>query len=208
MSPLNPEVVMPSLTRTFTPTPTGALRSALVLALALTPACGDPPAPPSPATTTTTITFNELMGNTMVGEQYLERGVEFVNGPLFPGYGAIRLPIVIENPAGGEPGNKLALIHPFQIAEPSADTNLLWGRLRRPAQRVEVRVRNIISSPVTVRLLVPNGSGGMRSDEQVVPVDPNANTTLTMEMGRPSITTFLVYARGGVIAVDDVTFDH
>jgi hypothetical protein len=207
MSPLNPEVIMPSLTSTFTHTAAGALRSALVLSLALTSACGDPPPAPSP-TTTTTITFNELAENTQVGQQYLEQGAEFVNGPLFAGYGAIRLPLVINDPAGAETGNKLAIIHPFQIGEPSADTNLMWAQLRVPAQRVQVRLRNMLGGPVTVRLLARNGNGGTRLDEQVVPVAPNVNTTLTVTMGRPNITAFLVYAKGGVILVDDVTFDH
>lgn len=197
---------MSTLTRMFT----HLLPLASALGLAVCGGRTGLPLPPPRSPVTTVITFDSLAVGTSVDRQYVAQGVEFVRGPLFDGFGASHVLPWASDGWGGETRNRLVIIRPVRFGDPDADKpNLMWGTLRFPTQRVNVRVRNAGPSPVEVQLVVRDNQGTMRADAKWIPVNHGVSTPLQVKMDSPGLTQFVVFAaQRGVIAVDDVTLDH
>lgn len=185
------------------PVPVRCAACALALTLA---ACDDPS---GPALVTSTITFDELAVNDRAGEQYRDLGAEFVPGPLFGGVPAGVLPLVISWPF--EPGttNRVVLIRSMTPLLENFEPNVLWCRLALPARRVQVRVGNLAGGAAVVRLVTQDIHGNQLMTEKTVTSAAGMSTPLTIEIARPEITSFAVYAPStGIVMVDNVTLDR
>lgn len=182
------------------PVPVRCAACALALTLA---ACAPDGTGPGSATI---ITFDELAEGDHAGEQYRDRGVEFVPGPLFDGIPKGVLPLVLSSP--NKSANRVVFIHSTTPLIENFDPNVLWCRLSVPAQRVQVRVGTITDGAVAVRLVTQDADGTIRTTERTVPAGSGMSTLLSLRVDRPEITSFAVYAPKGLVMVDDVILEH